>query len=396
MVLDGNEVSRQHAEIEIDGPVVTIRDLGSRNGVYVNGERIAKAPLVVNDVIRCGEWVGVVRVELSEGPFLEIAPGWFGGSALQSAMAPARGSQAAIATIIEGETGTGKEGAARAIHAFRNRCGPLIAVNCATLPLQLAESELFGHRKGAFTGADQSALGYFRSAEGGTLFLDEVLELPLPLQPKLLRAIEQREIVPVGETKPIPVDVSIVAASQQPMVEAVRNGRFRADLFARLNGLTVTLPPLRARREDILPLVRRFLDEFSPGPTPKLCHKFAEALCVYDWPMNVRELAQLVRRLLTVHGSEPLLRKAYLPPHMQASQAAQSAVPPAAEKRPWRRTDDDSEFEQLVAAIRQHQGSVARAAACLGMQRNRAYRLLAAHPEFQASIGRERRSEPTS
>lgn len=393
--LEGKEISRQHAAIELDGPVVSIRDLASRNGLYVNARRVEKSPLVSGDVVRCGEWIGIVTAQLAKEPFLEIAPGWFGGAALQSAMAPARKAPVELPIVVEGETGTGKEGAARAIHSFQRRRGPIIAVNCATFPLQLAESELFGHRKGAFTGAEQASPGYFRSAERGTLFLDEILELPQALQPKLLRAIEQREVVPVGETNPVPIDVRIVVASQEALAQAVRAGRFRSDLYARLNGLTITLPPLRERREDIVPLTRRFLQDFSRGQHPLLCHKLVEMLCVYDWPMNVRELAQLVRRMLTVNGQDAVLRKKYLPAQMQVLEPPESSSPPPAQKREWRRTDDDSEFEQLVVALNQHQGSVSRAAAALGMQRSRAYRLLAAHPPVQLSGDRESRSDPS-
>jgi transcriptional regulator with AAA-type ATPase domain len=394
-VLEGNEVSRRHAAIEVNGPVVAIRDLNSRNGVFVNAKRCSQGPLVLGDVVRCGEWIGIVSDEDAVDAFVEIAPSWYGGAALKRAIAPTREARADLPIIVAGETGTGKEGAAHAIHSFSQRRGPFVAVNCATLPMQLAESELFGHRKGAFTGAERAALGYFRSAEHGTLLLDEILELPLALQPKLLRAIEQREVVPVGETQPVPVDVRIVAASQSPLVNAVKLGQFRADLFARLNGLTIELPPLRTRREDIVPLAQIFLRESARGRPPALCHKLVELLCVYDWPMNLRELAQLMRRLLTVNGQEAVLRRSHLPADMQPREPAEEeAAANPDPKREWRRTDDEPELEQFKLALQQHQGSVARAAAAIGMHRSRAYRLLAAHPEIQPSGGRDRRNDP--
>lgn len=394
-VLEGKEISRRHALFEWEGPSLTIRDLNSRNGVHVNARRCVKSPLMLGDVVRCGEWVGIISLHDHQHSYAEIAPGWFGGAALQRAMAPVRDAPADLPIIVEGETGTGKEGAAGAIHCLGRRRGPIIAVNCATLPMQLAESELFGHRKGAFTGAEQAALGYFRSADGGTLFLDEILELPLALQPKLLRAIEQREVVPVGETRSVPVDVRIIAASQEPLAAAVQQGRFRADLYARLNGLTVVLPPLRERREDIVPLVRHYLTVAARGRPPALCAKLIELLCVYDWPMNLRELAQLMRRLLTVYGREPELRRHHLPANMQILDSSEppSSISPG-QKREWRRTDDESEFERLTTALKEHDGSVARASAAIGMHRSRAYRLLAAHPEVQLSGTRERRSDP--
>ncbi|HZL18447.1 MAG TPA: sigma-54-dependent Fis family transcriptional regulator [Polyangia bacterium] len=200
-VLLGTEISRGHAEFWVDGPVLAVRDLESLNGVFVNGVRRADAPLLPGDVVRCGEWVGVVVADQGADLFGEIAPGWFGGSAFRAAVEPARRVAVDLPIIVQGETGTGKEGAARAFHAWSDRTGPFVAVNCAALPAQLAEAELFGYRKGAFTGADGASPGLFRAANGGTLFLDEVLDLPSAIQPKLLRVLEQREVLPLGETK---------------------------------------------------------------------------------------------------------------------------------------------------------------------------------------------------
>lgn len=399
-VLEGTEISRRHAAFRLEGPVPAVRDLESRNGVFVNGRRVTDAPLAPGDVVRCGEWLGVL-VLLAQttgapgfGAFGEIAPDWFGGPALRAAIEPARLVETELAIVVQGETGTGKEGAARAIHAWSGRAGPLVAVNCATLPAELAEAELFGHRKGAFTGADTKNEGLFRAADGGTLFLDEVLDLSLAVQAKLLRVLEERKVRPVGETRAIPVDVRIVAATQEPLGAAVVARRFRADLQARLEGLTVTLPPLRARREDIAPLFLTFLGRHARGQAPAVETKLLEALCLYDWPLNVRELVLLARRLLGLHADEPVLRKAHLPPSLVdpavvpdegATGVAAATAPSAAAatpRRAWRRTDDEDEFEALVKALGDHDGSVARAAEALGMNRSRAYRLLEAHPSF--------------
>ena len=182
--------------------------------------------------------------------FTEIAPGWYGGATLAAAAAPGRRTGADLPIIVQGETGTGKEGMARALHDWSGRRGPMVAVNCAALPAELAEAELFGYRKGAFTGADVHSPGLFRAAEGGSIFLDEILELPLPLQAKLLRVLEERRVRALGETRDVPIDVKIVVATQEPLADAVAERRFRADLQARLDGLTLVLPPLRdaARR----------------------------------------------------------------------------------------------------------------------------------------------------
>ena len=237
--------------------------------------------------------------------------------------------------VLEGETGTGKELAARALHRWSGRSGPLSAVNCAALPEGLAEGELFGYRRGAFTGADRASAGFFRGAQGGTLLLDEVSDLPLALQAKLLRVLEEREVQPLGEIHPVPIDVRVVVAGQQPLIEAVRAGRFRADLLARLDGLTVRLPPLRKRREDVLPLFSRLLEEIGQGRVPAMESDFAERLCMHDWPFNVRELVLLAKRLVTLHGSDVTLRAQHLPERIAGTGGGRRAR--ALRRRPgWR------------------------------------------------------------
>ncbi len=396
-VLVGQEISRRHAELRVDGPLVAICDLRSRNGVYVNGSRREAVPLMKGDVLRCGEWVGIVS-DQEPGEFTEIAPGWFGGPILLAAIEPAHRASADLPLVIQGETGTGKEGMARAVHAWSQRPGAFIAVNCATLPVHLAESELFGYKKGAFTGAEKASIGLFRAANRGTLLLDEVQELPPAIQPKLLRVLEQREVLPVGETSPVPVDVRVVAATQVALTKTVMEGRFRPDLHARLDGLTVILPPLRARRDDIVPLFRWQLQQYSQGPIPAIEAKLIESLCLYDWPLNVRELVQLVRRLVSVNSQELILRQIHLPDRFLGHQRDQELSgrdannrPSDPAKRDWRPTTDEGDFEALVNALSKHRGSVARAAAAIGISRPRAYRLLAAHPEFSLDDSRNRK-----
>ena len=401
-VLAGGEVSRRHAEFRIDGPIAAVRDLESRNGVFVNGARVVDAPLVAGDVVRCGEWIGVL-VSTADAPpaasFGEIGAGWYGGATLRAAVEPARRLAIDLPVVIQGETGTGKEGTARAVHAWSGRPGPFVAVNCAALPAELAEAELFGYRKGAFTGAAQTSPGLFRAAEGGSIFLDEILDLPLALQPKLLRVLEDRQVRALGETRDAPVDVRVIAATQESLADAVASRRFRADLHARLDGLTVVLPPLRARREDIAPLFAAFLRQHAGGQPPDVEPKLVEALCLYDWPLNVRELLLLARRLLALHGHEPVLKRTHLPERMLAERMQAERLPagradtapgagasdgePAGDAKPSRRaTDDRSEFEALIEALRREQGSVAKAAALIGVSRARAYRLISANPDF--------------
>jgi transcriptional regulator with PAS, ATPase and Fis domain len=393
--LDGSEVSRRHAAIRrVDkSPETLLVDLGSHNGIRVNGQSVASAELALGDVVRIGGWIGVVANAPSE--FVEIAPGLLGGAVLQAALAPLRQAAPSNLTIVlEGETGTGKEIVTRSVHQWSGRPGPLVAVNCAALPEGLAEGELFGYRRGAFTGADRASPGFFRSAEGGTLLLDEVSDLPMPLQAKLLRVLQEGEVQPLGETRPVPVNVRIVVASQQPLMDAVRDGRFRADLLARLDGLTVRLPPLRQRKEDVPYLFSHVLREQTQGKAPAVEGDLVERLCVHDWPFNVREMVQLVRQLQILHPDDSLLRAHHLPTRigLHEPHAASGAVTGKILSRPPApgATNEPVELPSLLVALRAAGGNVTRAAAMLGITRQRAYRLMESHAvDLEAIRGEE-------
>jgi transcriptional regulator with PAS, ATPase and Fis domain len=209
--------------------------------------------------------------------------------------------------LITGESGTGKELVARAIHQNSLvKHGPFVAVNCGALPETLVESELFGHEKGAFTGALQLKKGFFEAAEKGTLLIDEVGDLPLALQPKLLRALEQRVITRVGSTRETPVDVRILAATHQQLEQMVRENRFRADLYFRLSVVSIDLPPLRERREDLRPLVAFLLDQLATAAGTAACEigpQVLEALEKYGWPGNVRELRNVLESMVVLNTS---------------------------------------------------------------------------------------------
>ena len=316
-VLEGGEASRLHAEVWREGPIATLRDLSSRNGVFVNGKRTQLAPLRPGDVVRIGEWVALFDyLESEEAPsgFQAIAPEWYGGGALAAVADKARRAAVSdLPIVVLGETGTGKEGICRAIHDWSGRPGPFNAVNCAALPAELAEAELFGYRKGAFTGAERAGLGQFRAAHQGTLLLDEVTDLPLGVQAKLLRVLEERVVRPIGETQAIPIDVRVVAATQHSLDQAVAERRFRPDLLSRLDGCTLKLPPLRERRADIPLLFQQLIRDRSGGGLPDISARMVEQLLLYDWPLNVRELVFLVRRLLALHGHEPTWKQSHLP-----------------------------------------------------------------------------------
>jgi transcriptional regulator of acetoin/glycerol metabolism len=391
--LSGQDVSRRHAAIRVQGPHSVLMDLGSRNGTWVNGRRITSVVLAPGDVVRVGAWIAIVTH--FAGPFGSLAPGLFGGAKLREALAPVEQAAASdLPIILEGETGTGKEAVASAIHAWSERTGPFVAVNCAALPEQLAEGELFGYRRGAFTGADQASPGYFRAAQHGTLLLDEVGDLPLPLQAKLLRVLEQREVQPLGEPRPTKLDVRVLAAAQSSLSEAVADGRFRADLFARLDGLCVRLPPLRERRAEIPYLFTRMLVAGSGSRPPEVDVRLVERLVLYDWPFNVRELGLLVKRQLVLHGAESRLKVEHLPERIRGALTTPEERAPSAPRSPVMAAPEPPELDQLLDALRASRGIVARAAQSLGISRQRAYRMLQQRPELDLDELRQSGDEP--
>jgi hydrogenase-4 transcriptional activator len=239
-----------------------------------------------------------------------------------------------LSILITGETGTGKEMLARTIHRASDRAErPFLPFNCTAVPREMLESQLFGYRKGAFTGAEVSFPGVIRSAAGGTLFLDEIGEIGPEIQPKLLRFLETHEIHPLGEPHPIKVDVRVVAATNASVERLVADGRFREDLFYRLNVVRLVLPPLRERREEIPPLVqhylRKYCDELRKGPLT-LSDETLEYLLLFSWPGNVRQLANEVRRVVAMAEPDATITPALLSPEIQASRRTLPA-PNAAE-----------------------------------------------------------------
>jgi len=270
--------------------------------------------------------------------------------------------------LLLGESGTGKELLARAIHEASSRqSGPFVAVNCAAVPDGLLEAEFFGYEEGAFTGARRGGKpGRFELAQGGTLFLDEVGELAPLLQAKLLRVLQEREVERVGSTRTRRLDVRVIAASNRNLQEMVTAATFRADLFYRLNVLTLTLPPLRERPEDIPCLASRLLAKMAPVSPPRLSAEVLERLQRYAWPGNVRELENALERALALDPG-PVIGPEHLPPHL---------VHPSPAGGPWRRCRRDAERHALMGALEQAGGNKAAAARLLGISRSRLYEKL--------------------
>jgi two-component system, NtrC family, nitrogen regulation response regulator NtrX len=291
----------------------------------------------------------------------------------------ARVGPSEAAVLITGETGSGKERVARALHLASGRKGRFVAINCAAIPATLLESELFGHEKGAFSGATARRPGRFEQAHGGTLFLDEIGDMPLELQAKLLRALETKEIERLGGTTPLSVDVRILAATHQELARAVTEGRFRQDLFFRLNVMPLALPPLRERPEDILPLARAFAAEIAGPHLPLVLAPGAEAaLRAYRWPGNVRELRNYVERQNLLRGESPLT----LAPEPLVEGPAPLA--PRAHRTAFNFGDKGyrehvEDFERdLIRAALEEGGSIAGAARLLRVDRGNLYRRIKA------------------
>lgn len=355
--LDDAEASRLHARICLD-PLAhryRIGDAQSTNGTFVNGERIDTKLLAHADLIRMGNTLLLFEQ----------------GDPIAEAQAAAERAAASDSNVLlVGETGVGKERFARQIHEASGRSGPFVAVNCGALPAHLTAAELFGHTRGAFSGAGGPRKGLFATADQGTLMLDEVAELPREQQPALLRAIQEGRVRPLGADREVCVNTRIVAACQLDLSAAVDAGTFRADLFARLAQISLRIPPLRVRRQEVLPLFREFLA--AAGRAPELGVDVAEALLIWHWPYNIRELQNLARTFAALtRPYEPLTRD-FLGCHAFAATTRDEAhcsesVEPGEEAA-------RQECEQLRALLAQHDGNITALARAMGKHRSHVYR----------------------
>jgi len=276
--------------------------------------------------------------------------------------------------LIMGESGTGKELIARFIHAHSRRSNqPFIAVNCGAIPPDLLESEMFGHERGAFTGAVGARMGMFQLANGGTIFLDEIGEMSGTLQVKLLRVLQEREIRPVGSDRSVKVDVRVVAASNRDLTVEVEKGRFREDLFYRLQVIPILLPPLRERRSDIPLLVQYFLDKYNSKHEARQCRIQDDTmvhLWEYDWPGNVRELENLVERMVVL-SEDGIIRVDNLPPNIRSFISEKKIPRPTLTEEgiDLNRAVEEFEYRLIDEALRRTKGNKQAAARLLGLKR---------------------------
>jgi sigma-54 dependent transcriptional regulator, acetoin dehydrogenase operon transcriptional activator AcoR len=351
--------STRHAAIRKSFGRWLVEDLGSKNGTLVNGERVTRHTLGDGDLVEIGRSTWLFREQPGAptdasadlaAPFVTLHP------PLEDALARAiAGLRAELPVLVRGESGSGKERFVAAAHAGTHRTGALVAVNCGALPAQLVEAELFGHKKGAFSGALDDRVGYIRAADHGTLFLDEIGDMPLAAQTALLRTLAERTVTPVGAERPITVDFAVVAATHRDL----GGDAFRADLLARLSGVTIAIPPLRERREDIAAFVARTLARVAPSAT--LAPDAARAILRAPWPLNVRELEHAVAAA-AIRARGPIA-------------LADLALDAPAPSPPEVLSHEDAALRaQLVDALSRAAGNISAVARELGRDRKQIYR----------------------
>jgi transcriptional regulator with PAS, ATPase and Fis domain len=388
--LDVPAVSRKHAEIAWANGSYHVRDLGSRNGVIVNGRRVQGSPLEHCDEVRIGDAIF---------KFVERDAEAFAGYRLDGSMSRGCARRAAhpsllvgglqmdcivaelervaptpLSVVLRGASGTGKEVVASELHRLSGRPGRFGAVNCAAIPALLLESELFGFKRGAFSGADRDKPGLIRAADGGTLFLDEIGDMPLDAQAKLLRVLQAKEVLPLGATIPEKVDIRVICATHRDLDRMQREGRFREDLYARLNEYELFLPPLHERKEDIHMLARSFLAR-AGYPSYTLSFPYMTGLLQHDFPYNVRELEGCIKRSVALSPG-PVLGPDVLPEAVLEAMTdygkGHSLMPPVRASEPAAVAAPGE--PELRAMLERHQGNVAAVGRELGKARMQIHR----------------------
>lgn len=371
------KMSSSHATLERDGDGWVAIDRGSKNGTFVGHAQVTRQRLADGDLLRLGQTFFVFRDRWPTDPGAAAVIEAPASAPPLTTLVPALGrhfqeiervAPTDVPVLLHGETGTGKEVMARTIHALSRRLGDLVAVNCSSLPTNLVESELFGHKRGAFSGAFADHAGLFRSAERGTILLDEIGDLPLVAQGALLRVLQEAEVTPVGATRPVRIDVRVLAATHRDLESLVRAGTFREDLLARLGGFTARLPSLRARREDLGLLCAVLLSRLAPpGQGPSLTSAAGAALFGYSWPRNIRELDKCLGRAMAL-AEAGTIDVAHL--------GLPAATEPAGKAEGGGAVPESERRDRLVAALTTHRGNVTAVARALRTSPSQVHRWL--------------------
>lgn len=405
--LDDTLISRKHVAFHIDArsKALLVEDLGSHNGTQLIRSQLAdqtmstggtqkddlpartKVPITFGDVVLVGRALillgsAITKPTLSDDEAIIVDPVMTRLAELVERIAPSN-----VSVILLGETGVGKEVFARRIHKRSMRSGPFLGLNCGAIPEALLESELFGHQKGAFTGATDSKAGLLESAGAGTVFLDEVGEVSLGLQVKLLRVLEERSIRRVGARSHTPIEARFLSATNRSLENEIAAGRFREDFYYRLNGVSLIIPPLRKRTCEVVPLAHRFLRQLSNKPA-RLTEAAESKLLAYSWPGNIRELRSVIELGLALSPSEVidvehlLLTRRISGEELSRSEMSQSEAvtpepdAPASPLNEIRKQATDKERQTVIDALEQCAGNQTRAAAVLGISRRQLSRQL--------------------
>jgi len=390
-------MSSSHAVLRKAVDEWVLEDARSKNGTLINGQRCERAVLGDGDLIELGHTFFIFRQavattmedpeSLEAGDLPASPPGL---STLVPSLAKEFRNLEAIApssvsVVIHGESGTGKELVAQAIHQLSNRPGAFVAVNCAALTKTLVESELFGYRKGAFSGATEDRPGLIRSADHGTLFLDEIGDLPPSAQAVFLRVLQEGEVLPVGATRPVKVDIRLLAATHRDLEALVKDSQFRADLRARISGLMLTLPPLRERREDLGLLIGLLLRRhFAKRAEPITFDSHAaRAMLLYGWPLNVRELEKCLATAVVLARGGPVEAEHFPRPVQAALEAPKEEAGAASTgdtaqdlEKGQLSEDDQRRREEILELLRAHGGNITAVARALGKARFQVQRWL--------------------
>jgi transcriptional regulator with GAF, ATPase, and Fis domain len=398
-------MSGTHAQIVLTGSALVLEDAGSTNGTLVNGEPIATHVLRNGDIVEIGQTIflyceiedeasGRAR-SLDSSAAAALEPGFatLDPRLARSLERLARVAPSPLSILLLGETGTGKEVLARGLHVLSQRPGPFVAVNCGAIPQNLVEGHLFGHVRGAFSGALKDEPGLVRAAQYGTLLLDEIGDLPPSSQAALLRVLQESEVQPVGSAQTLKVDVRVIAATHMPLEDLIERGAFRRDLYARLAGYTFTVPPLRERRVDLGLLVAALLSAGKLGARRdvRMAGDAARAMVRHDWPMNVRELEQCLSAayvladdgVITAEDLPPAVAAALgftrtsdrvgTPPAAAAAPAAPAAARPGVPAAPAAGADRRA---LIVALLAKHEGNLSAVARALRTSRSQVHRLM--------------------